>query len=74
MKDKKLILWFKDINSNDVSLVGGKNASLGEMFSKLAKKGIHPVKSRKAGILPKAELFNRVKVRSITTKKINYCI
>jgi len=41
MKDKKLILWFKDINSNDVSLVGGKNASLGEMYSKLSKKEIN---------------------------------
>ena len=41
MKDKKLILWFKDIDSNDVSLVGGKNASLGEMYSKLSKKEIN---------------------------------
>ena len=36
----KYILWFKDITAKDVSLVGGKNASLGEMFSKLSKKGI----------------------------------
>ena len=34
------ILWFKDISSKDVPLVGGKNASLGEMLSKLSKKGI----------------------------------
>ncbi len=39
-KSQKYILWFKDINSKDVPLVGGKNASLGEMFSKLTKKGI----------------------------------
>jgi len=39
-KSQKYILWFKDVNSKDVPLVGGKNASLGEMFSKLTKKGI----------------------------------
>jgi pyruvate,water dikinase len=37
---KKYILWFKEISKDDVPLVGGKNASLGEMFSKLSKKGI----------------------------------
>jgi len=37
---KKYILWFSEISKNDVPLVGGKNASLGEMFSKLSKKGI----------------------------------
>ena len=40
-KSKKYILWFKDISKKDVPLVGGKNASLGEMFSKLTKKGIN---------------------------------
>ncbi|MBT4121305.1 MAG: phosphoenolpyruvate synthase [Candidatus Magasanikbacteria bacterium] len=39
-KDKKNILWFKEIEIKDVPLVGGKNASLGEMYSKLTKKGI----------------------------------
>jgi len=38
---KKNILWFKEISSGDVPLVGGKNASLGEMFSQLTKKGIN---------------------------------
>ena len=37
----KHILWFKQISKNDVRLVGGKNASLGEMFNKLRKKGIN---------------------------------
>jgi pyruvate,water dikinase len=37
---KKYILWFSEISKNDVPLVGGKNASLGEMFSKLSRKGI----------------------------------
>jgi len=46
---KKLILWFRELSAKDVPIVGGKNASLGEMYSQLQKKGIHPVKSRKAG-------------------------
>jgi len=32
--------WFKDISIKDVPLVGGKNASLGEMYSQLTQKGI----------------------------------
>ncbi len=40
-KKNKLILWFSEINNKDVPLVGGKNASLGEMYNKLTKKGIN---------------------------------
>ncbi|AIH04349.1 phosphoenolpyruvate synthase [Thermodesulfobacterium commune] len=41
MSDQKpLILWFDQISKDDVPLVGGKNASLGEMYSKLTEKGI----------------------------------
>jgi len=40
MKKKKFILWFKEIGIKDVPSVGGKNASLGEMYSKLTKKGV----------------------------------
>ena len=29
--EEKLILWFKDIKKEDVPLVGGKSANLGEM-------------------------------------------
>ena len=29
--------WFDEINMNDISVVGGKNASLGEMISKLSE-------------------------------------
>lgn len=39
-KSKKLILWLKEISNDDVELVGGKNASLGEMFTELSPKGI----------------------------------
>ncbi len=35
-----LIKWFADISIDDVPLVGGKNASLGEMFRELASKGV----------------------------------
>ena len=40
-KTKKYILWFKDISLKDIPLVGGKNASLGEMYRVLSKKGIN---------------------------------
>ncbi len=34
------VRWFKDIGLPDVSFVGGKNASLGELYSALSGKGI----------------------------------
>ena len=39
-KDQRLILWFDQIDNADVALVGGKNASLGEMYSRLTSRGI----------------------------------
>ncbi len=39
-KDEALILWFEEIGIEDVSMVGGKNASLGEMYQKLTSKGV----------------------------------
>jgi len=39
-KKEKNILWFKEITKNDTPIVGGKNASLGEMYSVLVPKGI----------------------------------
>lgn len=36
----RFIKWFNEIGINDVELVGGKNASLGEMFQNLTPKGI----------------------------------
>ncbi len=39
-KDKSFILWFSELDNDDVALVGGKNASLGEMYQKLTLKGI----------------------------------
>ncbi len=38
--NKQLLLWFDQVNNNDVEMVGGKNASLGEMYTTLSEKGI----------------------------------
>ncbi|MCR4325393.1 MAG: phosphoenolpyruvate synthase [Patescibacteria group bacterium] len=34
------IVWLEDVGMDDVAMVGGKNASLGEMISELAPKGV----------------------------------
>ncbi|MEK6858216.1 MAG: phosphoenolpyruvate synthase, partial [Nanoarchaeota archaeon] len=39
-KSKKFILWFDELEIDDVPLVGGKNASLGEMYQNLTKEGV----------------------------------
>ncbi len=36
-----LIRWFEDINIKDIQLVGGKSASLGELYQKLDSKGVN---------------------------------
>ncbi|WP_018617494.1 phosphoenolpyruvate synthase [Segetibacter koreensis] len=36
-----VIKTFSEISINDIALVGGKNASLGEMYSNLSSKGVH---------------------------------
>ncbi len=40
-RDQALILWFEEVGTNDVGLVGGKNSSLGEMIQQLTPKGIN---------------------------------
>jgi pyruvate,water dikinase len=40
MKSKKLILKFEEVGIKDVPLVGGKNASIGEMIRELGPKGV----------------------------------
>ncbi len=40
MSKLELIKWFKEISLEDVPIVGGKNASLGEMFQELTPKGV----------------------------------
>ena len=40
-RTQKNILWFEEVTNKDVGLVGGKNASLGEMYQKLTKKKVN---------------------------------
>ena len=40
-KDNAFVLWFEEVGINDIPLVGGKNASLGEMIQQLAPKGVN---------------------------------
>jgi len=39
-RSSKRILWFSEIGSGDTALVGGKGASLGEMFRELVPQGV----------------------------------
>ena len=39
-KESKYIRWFEETTIDDIPLVGGKNASLGEMYRELTKKGV----------------------------------
>ncbi|MBW2992104.1 phosphoenolpyruvate synthase [Candidatus Woesearchaeota archaeon] len=41
MANDRLVLWFKEVGIEDVPKVGGKNASLGEMYQNLTKKGVN---------------------------------
>ena len=40
MSADNYIRWFSDIRLSDVPIVGGKNASLGELYSSLAAQGV----------------------------------
>ena len=40
-KNSEYILWFNELGIEDVPIVGGKNASLGEMYRLLTKKGVN---------------------------------
>ena len=39
-QDATYIRWFIDVRNEDVGIAGGKNASLGEMYSELTPKGV----------------------------------
>lgn len=39
-RSEKFVLWFDEVTNKDVGLVGGKNASLGEMYQKLTPKNV----------------------------------
>jgi pyruvate,water dikinase len=40
MVAKTYVRWFTDILNEDVPIVGGKNASLGELYSALGQEGV----------------------------------
>ncbi|MBW4455217.1 MAG: phosphoenolpyruvate synthase [Nostoc indistinguendum CM1-VF10] len=40
-QERSLILWFDEVGIADIPVVGGKNASLGEMIQQLTPKGIN---------------------------------
>ena len=40
-QERSLVLWFDEVGINDISLVGGKNASLGEMIQQLTPQGVN---------------------------------
>ncbi|MEL7038193.1 MAG: phosphoenolpyruvate synthase [Cyanobacteria bacterium J06592_8] len=40
-KEQALVLWFNQVGMADIGLVGGKNASLGEMIRQLTPKGVN---------------------------------
>jgi len=80
---KKLIFWFKELSAKDVPIVGGKNASLGEMYSQLQRKGINIPNGfattsfaywyflKKNGLLPKLkEIFKNLDVQNIRSLQI----
>ena len=40
VNDKSYIRWFSDLGVADVAMVGGKTASLGELYSALSGEGV----------------------------------
>ncbi len=40
MSDNPYVRWFEDLGLDDVGMVGGKTASLGELYSMLSRRGI----------------------------------
>ncbi|GAP95168.1 phosphoenolpyruvate synthase [Leptolyngbya sp. NIES-2104] len=40
-KETEFVLWFEQVGIADISIVGGKNASLGEMIQQLTPKGVN---------------------------------
>jgi pyruvate, water dikinase len=40
MEEQPYVRWFESIGLDDVPLVGGKNASLGELYGALTRQGV----------------------------------
>lgn len=60
------VLWYQQLGMNDVSRVGGKNASLGEMISNLADAGV----TVPGGFATTADAFNEFLEQSGINDKI----
>ena len=62
----KFVRWFEEIGAKDIALVGGKNASLGEMVRNLGKKGV----SVPSGFAITAEAYKYVVKEAGISQKI----
>jgi pyruvate,water dikinase len=40
-RERAFVLWFEEVGIDDIPMVGGKNASLGEMIQQLTKQGVN---------------------------------
>ena len=60
------VIWFQDLSKHDIDKVGGKNASLGEMISNLASKGV----SVPGGFATTAHAYREFLEQSGLNKKI----
>jgi pyruvate, water dikinase len=82
-KEQAFVLWFEEVGITDVSLVGGKNASLGEMIQQLTPQGINVPRGfattayayryfiEQAGLETKLrELFADLDVENLTNLKL----
>ena len=63
---QEYVLWYQQLGMNDVSRVGGKNASLGEMISNLAGAGV----TVPGGFATTADAFNEFLEQSGINEKI----
>ena len=78
-RNKEFILWFDQLSIKDVPIVGGKNASLGEMYRSLSKKGVKVPNGFAVTayayqyLLIKSGIANKIKkvVSTINVKNIN---
>lgn len=64
---QEYVLWYQDLGMDDVSRVGGKNASLGEMISNLSNAGVQVP----GGFATTAHAFNEFLVQSGVEAKIH---
>ncbi|NRA56057.1 MAG: phosphoenolpyruvate synthase [Gammaproteobacteria bacterium] len=63
---QKYVLWYEQLGMNDVEVVGGKNASLGEMISNLSNAGVQVP----GGFATTADAFNEFLETSGINEKI----